>query len=305
MGNAIETDGLHYTLGRGFALEDVSLRVPVGSIYGFLGPNGAGKTTTIRLLMGFHRPTRGAIRILDRAIPRELPTVLSATGFVPERPHLYPTLTVAETVRHHSAFQPRWDREWAASLFRRFALAEDRRVSRLSKGEMGKLLLLLALGQRPDLLILDEPTEGLDPVVRRELMSVLMDYVADRTATVFISSHLVHELERFCDWVGIMDRGRLLTEMPMTQFKNSLKRLRLSTGVALPDAPFELLVRERAVAKAGETWLVRGWESSMTAYIAERGAEVREVIDLDLEEGFVELLRSFRVAEQDASSKET
>lgn len=303
MSNAIETVDLHYALGRGFSLEDVALSVPTGSIYGFLGPNGAGKTTTIRLLMGFHRPTRGIIRILNHTLPHDLPVALGATGFVPERPHLYPTLTVAEAVRHHAAFHPRWDAEWSDSLFRRFALAENRRVSRLSKGEMGKLLLLLALGQRPELLILDEPTEGLDPVVRRELMSVLMDYVAERTATVFISSHLVHELERFCDWVGIMDRGRLLIQMPMTEFKNSLKRLHVASSVALPDAPFEVLVRERAVASAGEMWLVRGWESSMTSYLSARGADLREVIDLDLEEGFVELLRSFRVAEH-ASSEE-
>src|SRR5205809_8144687 len=128
-------------------------------------------------------------------------------------------------------------------------------------------MMLLALAQRPELLLLYEPTDGLDPVVRRDVLSSLLDYVSQRRATVFISSHLVHELERFCDWIGVMDNGRLITQVPMERFKNGIKRLRVNGAPPSPDgAPFVLLAREPAHGTA-ETWLVRDWEPQMTRYL--------------------------------------
>jgi ABC-2 type transport system ATP-binding protein len=178
----------------------------------------------------------------------------------------------------------------------RFGLDPAQGLARLSKGEMGKLMILLALGQMPELLVLDEPTDGLDPVVRREVLTALLDYVSQRTATVFISSHLIHELERICDWVGVMDRGRLVAELPMQSFKNGIKRLRVHGAPAmLGDTPFVVLAREYADG-VGETWIVRGWQAPMAQYFEGVGAGLREVIDLDLEEGFVELLRTARTS---------
>ncbi|HEY6852617.1 MAG TPA: AAA family ATPase, partial [Gemmatimonadales bacterium] len=195
----------------------------------------------------------------------------------------------------HAAFYPTWDTKWADELLQVFQLRRDQRLARLSKGEMGKLEMLLALAQRPELLVLDEPTDGLDPVVRRDLLAALLDYVSQQNATVFISSHLVHELERICDWVGVMDRGRLVAELPMHSFKNGIKRLRVSGAPALlGDTPFVVLSRE-ASEGAFETWIVRGWQAPMAQYFEGVGAGLREVVDLDLEEGFVELLRTFRV----------
>ena len=172
----------------------------------------------------------------------------------------------------------------------------SQKISRLSKGETGKLLILLALSQNADLLVLDEPTDGLDPVVRRDVLSATLDYVSQRDATVFISSHLVHELERVCDWVGVMDGGRLVAEMPMQTFKNGIKRLRVADAPSLIEGPpFVLLAREIAdTAGTAEVWVVRGWQAPMQQYFEGIGASLREVIDLDLEEGFVELLRTFR-----------
>jgi ABC-2 type transport system ATP-binding protein len=144
--------------------------------------------------------------------------------------------------------------------------------------------------------VLDEPTDGLDPVVRREVLTALLDFVAQRGATVFISSHLVHELERICDWVGVMDRGRLVAELPMQSFKSGIKRLRvLGAPALLGDTPFVVLSRE-AAGGAGELWIVRGWQSPMDQYVGGLGATLLEVIDLDLEEGFVELLRTARTS---------
>ena len=293
MSLAIETRGLGLRLGRHFALTDVALSVPTGAIYGFLGPNGAGKTSTIRTLLGLHPGFRGSVSLLGEPIPARLPQALGRIGYVPERPHLYRKLTVAQSLEFHAAFQVRWDGPWVADLARRFGLEASARVGRLSKGEAAKLMLLQALGARPELLVLDEPTDGLDPVVRRDVLSALLEYVEQSKATVFISSHLVHELERICDWVGVMDRGRLAVELPMERFRHGIKRVRVAAGAALPaGAPFAVLGRESS--PAGDEWSVRDWAEGSAAWLAAKGVTVREATDLDLEEAFVELLRSFR-----------
>ena len=298
MSTAIETIGLCYSASRDFAIKDLSLKVPVGALYGFLGPNGCGKTTTIRLLLGLLRPDSGAVRLLGHSVPGELPQALSRTGVVPDRPHLHRYLTVGEAIAFHRAFYSTWDARWAAELLGEFRLLPAQRISRLSKGESAKLTILLALCQTPDLLVLDEPMDGLDPVVRRDVLSALLDYVSRRGATVFVSSHLVHELERFCDWIGVMDRGRLVVELPMTEFRNGNKRIRFSAAapVDAAGAPFTLLHRDRDAGSA-ETWVVRGWRPEMSAWFDRSGLAVREVTDLDLEDGFVELLRAFRAQE--------
>jgi len=294
MSNAIEIERLCYRAGRAFEIKDLDLHVARGAIYGFLGPNGCGKTTTIRLLLGLLRPLAGRIAVLGDAVPRDAARILARVGFVPEQPHLDPILTVRETLAFHAAFYPTWDWPWAERLRAQFQLQDGQPFGRLSKGQKGKLMMLLALAQRPELLVLDEPTDGLDPVVRRDVLSALLEYVAQRQATVFISSHLVHELERFCDWIGVMDQGRLIVELPMERLKNGIKRLRIGGATATPDnLPFVLLAREPADG-TGETWLVREWEPQMAAFFDAAGVSLHQVIDLDLEEGFVELLRTFR-----------
>ena len=294
MSNAIETSHLAYRAGKAFEIADLSLSVPAGSIYGFLGPNGSGKTTTIRLLLGLLPPRGGTISVLGSPIPAASAQVLGRIGYVPEQPHLDPTMTVAETMRFHAAFYPTWDAARAESLRRTFRLRAEQPFGRLSKGQKGKAMMLLALAQQPELLVLDEPTDGLDPVLRRDLLAALLDYVGQRRATVFISSHLVHELERICDWVGVMDDGHLVAEVPMESFKRGIKRLRVADPPSDPNGtPFVVLSRSAPVAGV-ETWIVRGWEPPMAEYFASHGAGLRDVIDLDLEDGFVELLRTFR-----------
>lgn len=299
---AIETRNLCYRASREFAIDDLSLHVPTGSLYGFLGPNGCGKTTTIRLLLGRLRARAGSIALLGHPVPSELPAALARTGVIPDRPHLYPYLTVIEALALHRAFYRSWDGRWAAELLLQMQLRPDQKISAMSKGETAKLMLVTALAQMPDLLILDEPMDGLDPVVRRDVLAALLEYVAAHEATVLVSSHLVHELERFCDWIGVMDRGRLVVEVPMNAFRNGNKRLRMSweTPAEMRDAPFTVLSRQRDAGMC-ETWVVRGWQSEMSAWFAPRGAQLRDVADLDLEEGFVELLRAFRSGERSAA----
>jgi ABC-2 type transport system ATP-binding protein len=295
MTDAIQIRNLSYTVD-GFALRDLDLTVPSGAVFGFLGPNGAGKTTTIRLLLGLLRPAGGSIQVFGERVPADLVSILGRVGYVPERPHLYPSLTVAEAISLHAAFHARFDHAAANALVSRFGLPTGRALSRLSKGEMGKVMILLALAQRPALLVLDEPTDGLDPVVRREALHAILDYVTDTGATVLISSHLVHELERFCDWVGVLDRGTMVAQLPMEEFKSGLKRLRVASGTAAVDPPFDVLARG-AAGIGGEVWTVRGWQPEMTSWFGESHA-LKEVVDLDLEEAFVELLRTSRHADR-------
>ena len=291
---AIRFDHVDFRPGAGFAIEGLSLTVPQGAIYGFLGPNGAGKTTTIRLLLGLERPAAGRIHVLGHPTPREAPQALARIGYVPERPHLHPFLTVSQSIDFHASWHARFDRQWAATLLEQFGLAPDRRLSHLSKGEMGKLLMLQALSQRPDLLVLDEPTDGLDPVVRRDVLAAVVTYVADYGATVFISSHLVHELERLCDWVGVMDTGRLVSELPMAEFKDGAKRLTLRGSVERLGPPPFTVLSAVGHGPTGAVWVIDGWRGDHASWLEAGGVTLEAVDDLDLEEGFVERLRARR-----------
>src|SRR5205809_3887945 len=182
MSNAIEIQQLHYRAGRTFEIKHLDLSVPAGAIYGFLGPNGSGKTTTISLALGLVRPLAARITVLGDAIPEHAPRVLARVGFVPEQPHLDPVLTVRETLAFQAAFYPTWDWPWAERLLRQFELQERQPFGRLSKGQKGKLMMLLALAQRPELLLLDEPTARPAAPPGRV-----------RRSTVFISSHRSEE----------------------------------------------------------------------------------------------------------------
>jgi ABC-2 type transport system ATP-binding protein len=293
MTNAIETKGLTYSPGGGFTISGLELTVPTGSVYGFLGPNGSGKTTTIRLLLGMLRQRAGSIRVLDGQMPRDAARLLARIGYVPEQPHFDTTQTIAEILRFQAAFYPTWDEEYVQRQLQEFELPVHKAFGSFSKGMKAKVMMLTALAQRPELLLLDEPTDGLDPVARRDILASLLHYVSDRQATVLISSHLVHELERICDWIGVMDAGRLVLQLPMTRFKQGMKRLRL-TGVAADLAPMPFVRMTREALGSTETWIVRNWEPEMKAYFTHGVATLTEVQDLDLEDGFVELLRAFR-----------
>lgn len=291
---ALATRGLSRRLGSGFAVRDVSLSVPAGAVYGLLGPNGAGKTSTLRLVLGLLRPDAGEVEVLGMDARRHPAEARRRLGYVPERPGLPEWMSVRRAMRHHAVFFPAWSPGFAEELRERMGLPADRPVRHLSKGQAGKLSLLLALAHRPSLLVLDEPTDGLDPVARRDFMELLLEYVADTGATVLLSSHLVHELERVADWIGVMDGGALVTEMPLEAFRGSIKRLRVERAggaMAAPPAGLPFAVLSRVERGREELWAVRGWEAGMEGALEAAGVRLRGVLDLDLEECYVELLR--------------
>jgi ABC-2 type transport system ATP-binding protein len=289
----IHLSHITHRLGKHFALRDLSLRVPQGAVYGLLGPNGSGKTTVMRLLMGMSRAEEGSVIVAGHELPDGAANALATVGYVPERFHLYRGLTVAHALSFHAAFYPRWDVSMASQLLDDYALRRDQVIGAMSKGESGKLMMLMALATRPSVLLLDEPTDGLDPVARRDMLSSVLSYVAETGATVLITSHLIHDVERMCDWVGLMDDGAVVMESPLVTFRDALRRLRVQgASPALGSAPFSIVARRNGGRI--EEWVVRGFGAEGRAWMTAQGMELLDVQSMDLEETVVELLRSAR-----------
>lgn len=205
---AIETVGLGKRYGRRWALQDCTLSVPAGRVIGLVGVNGAGKSTLLHMAVGLLRPTAGHIDVLG-ASPAAGPDQLARVGFVAQDAPLYPTLTVADHLRLGRELNPAWDEPLATGRVDRLGLDQDQPAGRLSGGQRAQLALTVAVAKRPELLILDEPASSLDPLARREFLAGLMEAVADQELTVVLSSHLLGDVERVCDHLVVLDRGRV------------------------------------------------------------------------------------------------
>ena len=207
--SALETAGLGHRYGRRWGLQECTLAVPRGRVVGLVGPNGAGKTTLLHMAVGLLAPTAGEIRVLDGPPPRERPEQLRRIGFVAQDKPLYRGLRVAEMLRFGAALNPGWDQKWAASRIRDLGIPLGQRIGQLSGGQHAQVALALALGKRPELLMLDEPVASLDPLARREFLQVLMAEVSDSGVSVVLSSHLIADLERVCDYLILLSKGRV------------------------------------------------------------------------------------------------
>ncbi|PRY41489.1 ABC transporter ATP-binding protein [Umezawaea tangerina] len=210
-GLALRTDGVGKRYRKGWALRDCTLALPAGGVIALVGPNGAGKITLLRLVVGLPAPSTGTVEVLGRDAT---PHTLSRIGFLAQDHPLYKRFTVAETLRFGRARNLRFDQGLA-----KLGIPLDPRVGTLSGGQQAQVALALALAKRPDLLVLDEPVAGLDPLARHEFLQVLMGAVAEGGVTVLFSSHVVHELERVCDHLVVLDQGRVtLTERGVQRF---------------------------------------------------------------------------------------
>ena len=232
----IETAELRKSYDGVEALRGLNLQVPAGSICGFLGRNGAGKTTTIKILLGMARPSAGDARVFG--LPADAPEASSEirrrTGFVSEEKDLYGYMTVEDMVRFTAAFFPRWRNDLQQRYLRKFELPEDRKVKALSRGMRTKLALLLALCRGAELLVLDEPTTGLDPAMAEEVLQLLVAHVANEEMTVFFSSHQIAEVDQIADRVAIIDRGRAVVAGALDELRETFCRIQI---VFAGDAP--------------------------------------------------------------------
>lgn len=221
----IETEGLTKKFGKRTVVDALSLAVPRGSVFAFLGRNGAGKTTTIRMLLNLLDKTSGTARVLGLNCVKQSLDIKRRIGVVADGQEMYDWMTVRESIWFCKGFYPDWDDALAADLQAKLELHDNVKVRELSRGQKAKLALLLAMAYRPELLILDEPTSGLDVVVRRNFLEGIIELVQEEGRTVFFSSHIVHEVERVADWVGILDQGHLVYCAPLEELKRSVRRL--------------------------------------------------------------------------------
>jgi ABC-2 type transport system ATP-binding protein len=226
---AIEVSGLNKSYKQQHALNNLDLRVPSGSIFGFLGRNGAGKTTTIKILMGMLRADSGSARVLglDVTDPRQNIGARSRIGFVTEDKDLFPYMSVEQLLRFTRPFFPKWRDDLERRYLKMFELPPDRKISDLSKGMRSKLMLLIAVCHSAELLILDEPTDGLDPAATEEVLRELVAIAASQQTTIFFSSHQLNEVEQIADSICIVDKGRAIVTGVLDDLKARYQRLRV------------------------------------------------------------------------------
>jgi ABC-2 type transport system ATP-binding protein len=292
--DAIETRNLGRKFGKFEAVKDVSLRVPRGTVFGLLGVNGAGKSTIIKMIMGHLRPTAGEIRVLGRALGEDLIDIRRRVAYVSENRYLYEWMTVEESIGFTRAFHETWDDQKAADLLQRFSLPPEKKVRQLSRGNRARLCLLLALSFNPELIILDEPTSGLDPIVRRDFIENIVAEIAEEGKTVLFSSHIVEEVERVADYVGIINEGELLLVSTLDDIKSTYKRVRYATNGMRPEVagvPGVLAVEN---GRHEQILTVSTWGDETLRTLGERGVKNPEVLPISLEDIFVNTVRAER-----------
>ena len=271
---------------RFFSLDNIHLKVPEGQIMGFIGPNGAGKSTTIRILLGLVHQDGGEVRVLGHSMPAEQVAAKWDIGFASEDMRLYGSMTLGWHMSFVQSIYPKWDAAYAQVLLKRFGLLAEQKIKGLSHGQRVKATLLLVLARRPKLLVLDEPTTGLDPVARHEILRELTDVMADDGRSILFSSHNTQDVEQISDQITFIDRGRIIDSMDKEMYLDRWRRLRLEVpfGIDLPALPGIIDVRQDgrlAIATANEFGpdLANAYERT--------GARVQCIESMTLEEIFV------------------
>ena len=288
---AIQTSGLTRRFGSVLAVDHVDLAVPQGSVYGYLGRNGAGKTTTIQMLMGLIEQSEGKMSVMGLDPLRRDVEMKRIVSYVPERVQMYDWMKVRELIWFGANIHPRWDDERAEELLDRFELPRDRKIGHLSRGMQGKLALTAALSSHPRLLILDDPTSGLDALVRREFMEGIVGLLQEAGTTVFFSSHIIDDVERVADWIGILDAGRLIVQRPLEDLKQSVKRVIATFPDEAPalDLP-GVLYQEGEGRQRAFIW--EDFGSEKLDGLKAAGASNLEVQDCGLEDIFIAYVRT-------------
>ena len=276
-----------------FSLENIDLELPTGSIMGFIGANGAGKSTTIRILLGLIHQDVGAVNVLGHAMPADQAAAKLDIGYVSEDMRLYGPATLAWHMDFLRPIYPRWDQAYAESLLDRFDLKPQQKIKGLSHGQRVKAALLLALARRPRLLVLDEPTTGLDPVARVEVLQELMAVLADEERTILFSSHNTLDVEQISDRITFIDRGRIIDSYDKEVFLDRWRRLRL---VLPPDGVVPRLNGIVEVGGSGRLPVLttNSFEPAMVSACTQMGATVQAVDSMTLEEIFVANVHSRR-----------
>jgi len=265
------------------ALEDLNLTVPKGAVYGLVGPNGAGKSTLIRNLMGVYRPDCGTITV-DGEPVYENPAVKTRMVCIPDE-IFYSTMdTIRDLKNLYKGIYPNFDEARFEKLGEIFKLDPKKQVRRFSKGMQKQLAFWLAISCRPEILVLDEPVDGLDPVMRRQIMSIILEDVAENGTTVLVSSHNLRELEDICDHVGIMYKGRMMLERSLSALQDNMVKIQLVMEQSLPE---ELQVVHHSAVGRVQTIIARGSAEEVETILNRCSPLLCDVLPLSLEEVFI------------------
>ena len=267
------------------ALDDMSMTVPTGAVYGLVGPNGAGKSTIIRHLTGIYRQDAGEITI-DGAPVFENPEVKSRIAYIPDDIFYYANASIREMMDFYRSIYPHFDAERFKKLADVFGLDPKRQMRRLSKGMQKQAAFWIAVSLRPEILILDEPVDGLDPVMRRRIWSIIMADVAENGTTVLVSSHNLRELEDVCDSVGIMNNGKIMIERSLNELQENIVKIQL----ALPDGeslPEGLDILHKSNTGRLQSLIMHGTQEDLTEKLQSAHPLFIDAVPLTLEEIFI------------------
>lgn len=303
----IQTQGLTRYFGAKPAVYELDLAVPRGSVYAFLGRNGSGKTTTIRMLLGLLEPTRGGGSLLGYDIRALPPAARARIGYLTEEHQVYNWMTVQQCGDFQSAFYPRWKAKVFQGVLNHFGLKPRMRVKDLSRGERAGLCLALTLAPDPELLLLDDPALGLDPVAHRSLVESMIYLTRRADRTIFFSSHQLADVERVADYIAILDRSVLRAACPLETFRKSVQQVRLrfaGTPPPLPKIPG--LLQSVRTAEELRLTCVR-FNGTAEAALRALGPSQLEVLPLPLEDAFISYLgergeKSFILPEEDGEA---
>ena len=281
----IEAINLIKTFEETRALDGLTLTVPESAVYGLVGPNGAGKSTLIRHLTGIYRQDAGELRINGELV-YENPAVKAKIASIPDEIPYWSQATIEDMMRFYASVYHQFDRQYYEQLGGVFDLDEKRMMRKLSKGQQKLAAFRFALAQRPEMLVLDEPLDGLDPVNRRTVWGLILGEVAERGTTVLVSSHNLRELEDVCDHVGIMNRGRMLLERSLSELQENMVKIQL----VLPDGtelPGDLeLLHEGRTGRLRQL-ILRGSAEELSARLSACEPLFMDVLPLTLEEIFI------------------
>ncbi len=277
----LEMNNVTKSFGSFKALDGLNMEVPQGAVYGLVGPNGAGKTTAIRHLTGVYRPDSGTVTVAGAPV-FENPGCKEKMGYIPDEIFFYPSANLEEMRKFYRGIYPKFDDALFARLREVFPLPQKSQLRRFSKGMQKQAAFHLTICTRPEVLILDEPVDGLDPVMRRQVWNLILSDVAQSGTTVLISSHNLRELEDICDHVGIMDKGKMLLERSLADMQGSTVKLQL---VGQPPESLEIL----HTAQSGRlnTLVVRGSAQEVTERVQQTKPAYFDVLPLSLEEIFI------------------
>jgi len=290
-GPVIEIQGLSRRYRTKMALDNVSLSVPRGCVFGLLGESGAGKTTLIHHLIGLLKPQQGSVRVVGRDPVKDPEGTLGRIGYLSEDRDLPGWMRIDELMRYTRGLYPHWDDDFANDLIERFDLNPSQKVGTLSRGQKAKTGLVTALAHRPDLLLLDEPSSGLDPVVRRHILTAVMRNVAEEGRTVLFSSHLLHEVQSICDHVCIIHRGKVVLCNKLSAILED--HTRILVRFDQPQSPPPTFEGALGCEGRGQDWTVicDGRADRVRAEIQASGGHIVDETKPSLEDIFVALVR--------------